>query len=60
MVRRSAMQKDFHLLKRETDIHIMLDHDFIVKCFDIQQDAEHCYIVLEYCPNGTLKESVER
>jgi len=33
---------------------------YIVKTYDIIQQKDYCYIVMELCSNGTLKELIQR
>jgi serine/threonine protein kinase len=35
-------------------------HPNIVECYDIYEDKENYYIVMEYCEDGTLKDKLEQ
>lgn len=42
------------LLENEKAALRMLHHPNILKCYDIYQQEQWCYIVTEYCNEGTL------
>ncbi|KAK8895435.1 hypothetical protein M9Y10_023899 [Tritrichomonas musculus] len=46
-------EKD-HMTKVEFDHLISLDHSNIIKLYDVFNDHESQYLVMEYCPNGTI------
>ena len=48
--------------KFETELSLMrtIDHPFIVAFYDFLEDDDNYYIVMEYCPNGTLLERVNK
>jgi serine/threonine protein kinase len=41
-------------LKREIEVHSRLKFDHICRLFGYFTDANHIYLVLEYCRNGNL------
>lgn len=47
-----------YLLDGEKKAMLTIKNPFVVKTFDIVQEQDYCYIVMEYCPNGTLKEYI--
>lgn len=42
----------------ESNIHRMLSHKHIVKFFESFRSDRYCFIFMEYCKNGTLRELV--
>lgn len=44
------------LADQEINSLVSLIHPYIVKLYKTFSDEEHHYLVLEYCPNGTLKQ----
>lgn len=44
----------FDLLKKEISIHKKLDHQNVVKCFDVIQTKSHIYIIQQFCSGGDL------
>ncbi|EAY17803.1 CAMK family protein kinase [Trichomonas vaginalis G3] len=44
-------------LNKEIDIHSSLNHPNIVKFYGTYTDESYTYIVMEYCPNGSLYDS---
>ncbi len=42
------------MFEREIEIHRTLNHENIVKCFDVFKTSTHIFMVLEYCPHGDL------
>ena len=48
------------LLKQEISIHQQLDHPNIVKCYQTIERKDHYYIILEYCPQGTLDSFIKK
>lgn len=54
-------QRDMQQLKmvrREIDIMRKLDHQFIVQLFEVFEDDTHIFMVMEYLPKGTIKDSI--
>jgi serine/threonine protein kinase len=47
-------------LKREVEIHSRLKHDNIVRMYSYFHDSDKVYLVLEYCPGGTLYEALRK
>jgi non-specific serine/threonine protein kinase len=46
------------LFQREIEIHRTLDHEHIVRCYDVFRTETHIYMVLEYCPHGDLSQFI--
>jgi serine/threonine protein kinase len=46
--------------KEERDILAMCDNPFIIKLFMAFQNANYLFLVLEMCPCGNLKKSLDR
>ena len=42
------------MLANEIKILKTLDHPNVLRCYDIYQIANRCYIVTEFCPFGDL------
>ena len=49
-----------YLLSSEKNALSGLSHPNIVKCMDIIQENAHCYIVTEYCSEGTLADLIKK
>ena len=47
-------------IKREMRVHHRLDHENIVKLWQLIECEKHIALVLEYCPNNTLQELISR
>lgn len=47
-------------LDREVKINAMLDHPYVLKCFEISYTATHCYLITEYCPEGDLQRYIQK
>jgi len=43
------MQNKIHLLKRELDILMVLDHPNIIKFYEIYTDVTFIHFIMEYC-----------
>lgn len=43
------------LLQQEIEILRQLDHTNVMKCYDVLQSPNHCYIVTEFCEYGDLE-----
>lgn len=56
----SKEREHLTLLKQEMDIHQHLDHPNIIKCHQIIERPTHYYIILEYCPQGTLENFIKK
>lgn len=37
---------------------LTIKNPYVVKTLDIIQERDYCYIVMEVCPNGTLKDYI--
>lgn len=59
-IRKSKERSELLLLKREFVICKTIRHPNIVECYDIYEDKENYYIVMEYCEDGTLKDKLEQ
>ena len=44
----------------ELDLMRKIDHPFIVAFYDFLEDSDNYYIVMEFCPNGTLLDRVNK
>lgn len=51
---------DLNLIKTEINILKICQHPNIIKLYDYFEDAEHQYIVMEYCKGGSLAQYVEK
>lgn len=49
-----------YLLEGEKKAMSTIKSPFVVKTYDIVQHRDYCYIVMELCSNGTLKEYIQR
>ena len=47
-------------LLREIELQKELNHDNIVHLYDNFEDIQYYYLVLEYIPNGNLKEKIDK
>ena len=48
-----------YLLDCEKKALRQIKHNNIVKCYDILQEKDFCYIVMEECKEGTLKDYIQ-
>ena len=46
------------MLEAEIDIHKTLEHESIVRLYEVIKTAQHYYLVMEYCPHGNLNEYI--
>merc|ERR1719247_174197 len=46
--------KDSSLIKSEIDIHSTAEHPNIAKLYEIFEDDEHFYLILELCAGGEI------
>ena len=53
-------KQDLELAKTEIDILKMCQHPNIVKLYDIFDNSEYIYIVMEYCSGGDLFSCIEK
>lgn len=58
VVARDSIRRESHLrkLKKEIANHFTLRHPNIVALYSTFDDCRNIYMLLEYCPNGTLGE----
>ena len=49
-----------YLLETEKKSLETIKNPFVVKCEKVIQNAEFCYIVMEECTGGTLKEYIKK
>ena len=48
------------IIKREISIHIRIDHPNIVKLYSSHEDESNIYMIMEYVPNGTLFNLIQK
>ncbi len=48
------------LFEREVEIHRTLDHEHIVRCYDVYKTKTHIYMIMEYCPHGDLSSFIKQ
>ena len=48
------------LFDRELEIHRTLDHEHIVRCYDVYKTKTHIYMIMEYCPHGDLSSFIKQ
>lgn len=47
------------MLEAEKKALKAINSQFVVKCLDIIQEDDYCYIVTEECSNGTLRDYIK-
>ena len=47
------------MLDGETKAMSTIKNQYVIKTHDIVQQADYCYIVMELCSNGTLKDYIQ-
>lgn len=57
---RVANEVTQYLLEGEKKAMMTIKSPYVVKTHDIIQQIDYCYIVMEQCPNGTLKEYIQK
>jgi len=58
--KRLEKEKVVAQLRREVEIHTRLRHENIVRMYSYFHDSDKVFLVLEYCPNGTLFDALKR
>ena len=48
------------IIYNEINIHSKLDHENIIKLYNVHDDPEHINIIMEYAPNGNLFELLSK
>lgn len=48
-----------YLLDGEKKAMSTIKSPYVVKTYDIIQQTDYCYIVMELCSNGTLKDHIQ-
>ena len=48
------------LIQREISIHIKINHPNIVKLYSYHEDKDNYYMIMEYIPNGTLFQIIQK
>lgn len=54
------VKEKLHLIQRELEILVYLDHPNIVRFCETYEDQMYIYFVMEYCDGGELMERVMR
>ena len=49
-----------YLLEGEKKALMTIKNQYIVKTYDIVQEKDYCYIMMEECCGGTLKDYIEK
>ena len=49
-----------YLLEGEKKAMMTIKNPYVVRTHDIIQQKDYCYIVMEQCSNGTLKEYIQK
>lgn len=48
------------MLDCEIEALTTLNHNNILKCFDVVRETSHCYIVTEFCNEGDLSDLIKK
>ncbi len=46
------------LIRNEIELHPLLDHKNIVKCYDVYDTPQMIYVVMEWCQSGDLAQYI--
>ena len=49
-----------YLLDGEKKAMTTIKSPYVIKTHEIIQQKDYCYIVMELCPNGTLKDHIQK
>ena len=60
MIKENCDRKDRKILIKTKSLLSMINHENIVKLWAVVSTAEKLQVVLDYCPNGDMKEYLER
>lgn len=62
VITKKSIKRSSHLtkIKKEISTHFNLHHPNVVALYTTFEDIENIYMVLEYCPNGTLADYIEK
>jgi polo-like kinase 4 len=47
-------------LDREVKINAMVEHSYVLKCYEISYTASNCFLVTEICPEGDLQRYIKQ
>lgn len=48
------------MFQEEINIHLKLKHENVVECYDAIKEKNSYFLILEYCPHGSLEEFIQR
>ena len=60
IIKKDKLTNDINPLKNEFELLRFLDHPNILKFYEIFQDTNHYYFVMEYCDGGSITTYIEK